>query len=219
LISAGPIRRIVLALAVLAGTAGSALSDEAVPLPPGPKPPVPGSPADALRLIEGTTLATFAPKGWGYSLELPADWLVLTPEAYTVVISGPRDTEAFYAPIGIQNRKAPFPGDPAGSAEAVLTAHLETMRGRFETLQLVQDNVFRPPEGAADGARTDLPEGRQIVVEWRGESGVMRQWAVARARPDAPVVHLWTYTADRALFDVMLPEARAVLDGWSLMAG
>jgi len=170
-----------------------------------------------LRPIEGSTLASFAPDGWGYRLELPADWLVVTPAPYTVVISGTQDTDAYYAPIALQNLRAPLPDDPQGSAAGVLAAHLEAMQARHETLEVVKAAEFRPPEGAADGARNDLPAGRQLVLDWQGESGPMRQWAVARPRPEAAVVHLWTYTADRALFDALMPEARAVLDGWALI--
>ncbi|KAA5606006.1 hypothetical protein F1188_08290 [Roseospira marina] len=186
------------------------------PRPPGPKPPPPGT-LSPLRPIEGTTLATFAPDGWGYRLELPADWLVQTPAPYTVVVSGPAGTEAYFAPIAVQNVKAAVPGDSVASASQALADHVAGMRTRYAGLTVAREEPFRPPAGAADGDRDTLPTGRQVVLDWSGESGPMRQWVVARPRPRAAVVHLWTYTADRALFDALLPEARAVLDGWSLI--
>jgi len=83
-------------------------------------------------------------------------------------------------------------------------------------VRVIRETLFRVPPGAADGGRGDLPPGRQLVVEWASRDGLMRQWAVARPRPKATVVHLWTYTAEHSLFDLYLPVARTILDSWTL---
>ncbi len=181
------------------------------PRPPGPKPAPPRAVGPLKR---------FAPETWGYHLSVPADWIVTTPEPYTVVFSGPEGTDAYFAPVAVQNREAPVPGDPERSAVEVLAAHRETLRARYDSVRVIRETLFRVPPGAADGGRDDLPAGRQLVAEWAGRDGLMRplmrQWAVVRPRPKATVVHLWTYTAEHTLFDLYLPMARTILDSWTL---
>ncbi|MQX36095.1 hypothetical protein [Roseospira navarrensis] len=206
-------RRLALLGLVLAGLMASGALAATDPLPPGPKPRPPGG----LAAPPPPGIAIFGPEDWGYRMEVPSDWLVRVPEPYTVVMSGAGGTDGYFAPIAVQNVKAPRPEDPEGAAAEVLAAHVKAMQARHDTLRVVQENAFRPPEGAADGGRTDLPGGRQVVMDWRGQDGILRQWAVARPRPDAAVVHLWTYSAERTLFHIRLPEARAVLDGWTLV--
>lgn len=198
----------------------SPLVEDPIPEPPPDLPPVlpnrkPAVPADAPA--PGGQIQRFAPPAWGYRIDLPGDWPVTTPSPYTMVASGPEGTTAFTAPIALQNRRAPVPDDPGVSAERVLAAHRDHMRARLDGLRVLREALFRPPDGAADGGRGDLPPGRQLVMEWPGPDGVMRQWAVARPRPRAAVVHLWTYTAERSVFATWLPVARAVLDSWSLV--
>ncbi|MBB4285761.1 hypothetical protein [Roseospira goensis] len=209
---------------LVAGTwAGAAV---AVAPPPGRKPAPPAgigprAPAAPVRPVRppgpDDPIKVFAPDTWGYRLELPADWTVDTPAPYTVVLSGPQGSDAYFAPVSVQNRRAPRPDNPAASAAAVLAAHREALRARYPRLRVIRETLFRPPPGAADGGRADLPPGRQLVVDWPGEGGPVRRWAVARPRPRAAVVHLWTYTAERRLFDAYLPIARAILDGWRLL--
>ena len=165
---------------------------------------------------DGAPIKRFGPEAWGYRLDLPADWSVETPTAYTVVMSGPDGSDAYFAPVAVQNLRAPLPEDPEGSARRVLSAHLDRLRARHDSLRVMRETTFRPPEGAADGGRDDLPHGVQAVVDWRGEAGLMRQWVVARPRPRAGVVHLWTFTAERSVFQAWILVARAILDSWTL---
>lgn len=195
-----------------AGRTGSAMAADMSPRPPGPKPHPPGRGRGLAGRIQ-----RFAPSAWGYTLDLPGDWVVSTPAPFTMVAAGPAGTELAFAPIGIQNRRAAVPDDPEGSAVRLLADHKAALTTRFGEIRVIRETLFRPPPGSADGHRTGLPHGRQLVVEWPGASGVvMRQWAIARPRPRAAVVHLWTFTADPELFALVLPTARAVLDTWSL---
>jgi hypothetical protein len=179
------------------------------PRPPGPKPAPPSRHTGAFK--------RFASETWGYRLDLPGDWIVATPAPYTAVFSGPEGTEAFYTPVAVQNRRAPEAETPADAARLLMEAYRRELEARHDSFLMLRETIFRPRLGVTDGARDDLPPGRQMVAEWSGADGIMRQWAVARPRPRAGVVHLWTYTAADSLFDVYLPTARLILESWSLV--
>ncbi|MBB4265678.1 hypothetical protein [Roseospira visakhapatnamensis] len=202
----------------------------AVPPPPTRRPPAParlggppgGAPvgAPAADPFGDGPVKLFEPETWGYHLSFPGTWIARTPKPYTVVLSGPEGSDAFFATVTLQNRRAPDDLTPEQAAERVLAAHREDLRARYPSLRVIRETIFRPPPGAADGGRDDLPRGRQLVVDWvSGEGASMRHWAVARPRPRAAVVHLWAFTAERGLFDAHLPTARAILDQWSLRRG
>lgn len=201
---------IAVGLLAVGGSADAAVD----PLPPGPKPPAPA------RVVAppgpDAPIKRFAPPAWGYRIDLPVDWVVETPAPYTVVMSGPEGSDAYFTPVAIQNVKAPLPDDPEGSARRVLAEHLAGLRAAHPTLRVMRETAFRPPDGAADGGRADLPQGLQLVVDWRGEGGLVRHWAVVRPRPRAAVVHLWTFSAEQPLFEAWVLVARAILDSWTL---
>lgn len=195
----------------------------AVPPPPGRRPPVPSRPGAApsdrtpVDAFASGPVKLFEPDTWGYRLAFPGTWIARVPRAYTVVLSGPEGSDAFFATVTIQNQRATDGVTPDQAAERALVAHRESLRSRAATLRVIRETVFRPPLTAADGGRDDLPRGRQLVVDWVTRDGFpMRQWAIARPRPRALVVHLWAFTAEHGLFDTHLPTAQGILDSWSL---
>ncbi|WP_143027146.1 hypothetical protein [Rhodospira trueperi] len=200
-------RRLVMAGALALAAPGLALA-ATDPRPPGSKPAPPSRPTGAFK--------RFAPETWGYRFDLPGDWIVATPAPYTVVVSGPEGTDAYYTPVAVRNLRAPEAETPADAARLLMQAYRRDLEARHESFLMLRETMFRPGAGATDGGRADLPRGRQMVAEWTGADGIMRQWAVARPRPRAAVVHLWTYTAEDSLFDVYLPTARLILESWSL---
>ncbi len=195
----------------------------AVPPPPGRRPPAPARPDAApggratVDAFANGSIKLFEPDTWGYRLAFPDSWIARTPRPYTVVLSGPEGSEAFFATVTIQNQRAADGVTPDQAAGRALVAHRESLRSRAATLRVSRETVFRPPPTAVDGGRDDLPQGRQLVVEWVTAGGApMRQWAIARPRPRAAVVHLWAFTAEHGLFDAHLPTAQGILDSWSL---
>jgi len=201
------------------GTAARA----AVPPPPQQRPAQPprrpeGSPPGAADVFGDGPVKVFEPRTWGYRLTFPGQWIARTPRPYTLVLSGPEGSDAFYATVTLQNRRVDDGIPPEQAAEQVLSAYREDLQSRYESLQVLRDTIFRPPPNTVDGQRSDLPHGRQLVVAWKTPNGVpMYQWAVCRPRPHGSVAHLWAFTGDSALFDTYLPIARAILDTWSIV--
>lgn len=152
----------------------------------------------------------FAEPGYGYRLSYPAEWDATRPEPFTLVLSGRLDSPHFHTTISVVNQPAGRPEDPEASAERLLRRYLNEIQAAAPQAEVLTTAPFL--------LRRDGPflRGAQAVAQFRRGGDWVRQWAVAVGRRDAPVVHLWIYSAPAELFDATRPLARAVLESWQL---
>ncbi|SDG36970.1 hypothetical protein [Roseospirillum parvum] len=152
----------------------------------------------------------FAEPDYGYRLSYPADWAATRPEPFTLVLSGRLDSAQFHTTISVVNQPAGRPDDPEASAERLLRRYLNEIQAAATKAEVLTTAPFL--------LRRDGPflRGTQAVTQFRRAGAWVRQWAVAVGRRDAPVVHLWIYSAPVELFDATRPLAQAVLESWHL---
>lgn len=151
--------------------------------------------------------ADFGPKGWGYSIDYPKDWVKAEPSDYSVVFSGREGTAGFNTTVSIQNVRTPENDKQA--AVAIEMSRLEgRMREQTAGLEILTRQTFLYDKNGIKLL------GGQLVAEFSRKGENFRQWIIVLPRQKAPILHVWIYTGPVEDFPQALPTARAMLDSW-----
>jgi len=167
-------------------------------------------PSEPARPARPPAVRRFADPQFGFSIDYPDGWVVSTPSPLTVVFSGRKGTDAFYAVVSIQNVKPSAAGDPREAMRAVV-ADLKSQWAAGAT------DVGYFGEGPITYENKGLRlEGHQFLVTYTQGGQRFKQWTVVVPRPAGTVVHVWSYTAPDALFPVFRPIAEAMRKTWAI---
>ncbi len=153
----------------------------------------------------------FSPR-FGYAIEYPANWVLSRPSAFAILFSGADGTEAYRATVRIQNVQ-PGATDAASAVAAVVADLKADLAAGARDIQVLGD---KPMTYARDGVRLD---GRQILVTYAYHGERFKKLAIVVPRPGGGVVHLWSYTAPEAVYDIFRPIAEAMLRSWVIASG
>jgi hypothetical protein len=153
----------------------------------------------------------FKEKGFGYTIEYPADWIYTTQSAHTVIFSGKKETEAYYSTVSIQN--------------LLSTKHKE---GQYKDVDAIIEEYEKQLKTAQD-ARIYHPEpfvykkdvvtltGKQFMAEYTLRGERYKQWMIIILRNDGEVFHTWFYISPVKRYDTYLGIAKAMLDSWVIL--
>ena len=151
----------------------------------------------------------FSDAGLGYNIEYPRGFIVARPASHTVVFSGGEGTGAFDAVVSIRNVTAPRNVDST-KATAVFADLKLQIAAAATSVRYIGETAIVYGKGGLN------LEGRQFLVSYSLEGQRFRKWAVVIPRPSGEVVHVWSYTAPVAIFDMFRPLAQGMRDTWTI---
>lgn len=150
--------------------------------------------------------------GLGFTIEYPLSWNVEQGAGPFVVISGPKESPAYFATINIQNVLP-----PAGVTD-ITEATQDVVRDLKRRLKEADSGVRFPGHGAyrySDQGQT--LHGLQFTVEYERGATKYKQWTVVLARPDNGIVHVWSYAAPEDRYERYGAIAGHMLQSWRII--
>jgi len=168
------------------------------------KPPVNPLSADKPQV----SLQQFAEREYGYSLYFPADWMEVKSDPFTVIFSGRRGTEGYYATVGVQNLNPPDAKGPRDAVSRVAAGLKSEIKGATKNPKVFGEKAFFYQAGSV------RLEGQQFTATYALNGRPFKKWSVVVPRPVGRIVHVWTYTAPQAIFDKYWPVAETIYRSW-----
>jgi hypothetical protein len=144
-------------------------------------------------------------KALGYAILYPNDWRIGKPDDFTVVFTGPKETNESKLAVTIQNVSSPIQAPPKDMANAVLQ-QLKTQ------MAYSSSNVQHIGGGIVTIAGIN---GVQLVSDFIQKDFPYRQWSIIIPRPIGNVVHVWTYIAPRDQFNDFRSIMETMINSWN----
>ena len=152
----------------------------------------------------------FTDPKFGFSIDYPADWMVLRPSKSSVIFSGAKDSPAYYSTVSIQNASpgtTVAPSQAAGVVLADLKSQLASEPGGVAYI------AERPYRYERNGLRLD---GHEFLVTYTRGAQRFKQLTVIVPRPGGTVVHIWSYASPENRFQEYRTIAEAMLKSWTI---
>lgn len=164
-------------------------------------------------LSQGAAKATkevkiFQEKGFGYSIQYPADWIYSKQAAHILLFSRKDGVDKNVPIIGIQNLlSTKIKGGKYQSIGAVI----EDFQNQLKITK--QAKVF--PAEPFIYNRNDLKlAGQQFLAEYNYKGKNNKQWLIVLPRVGGDIFHVFIYSTPAEQYDKYLGTAKAMLDSW-----
>ncbi len=151
----------------------------------------------------------FSDAGLGYNIEYPPGFVITRPALHTVMFSGREGSNAFDAVVSIRNVTA-SPTEGSNKAAAVFADLKSQIAAATTSVRYIGETAIVYGKGGLN------LEGRQFLVTYTLEGRRFRKWAVVTPRPSGEVVHIWSYTAPVAIFEMFRSLAQRMRDTWTI---
>ena len=148
----------------------------------------------------------------GFAIDYPRSWTVEKGSGSFVIISGQKNTPAYFATINIQNVQARADGVDITQATQIVVSDLKRQ------LKEADQSVRFPGQGAYLYKNQGVTlHGLQFTVEYERGDETFRQWTIVLARPDNGIVHVWSYAAPEDRYDRYGAIAGKMLESWKIL--
>jgi len=153
-------------------------------------------------------LRLFQEKGFGYSIQYPADWIYKKQDAHILLFSRKEGADKYVPIIGIQNLLSTKVKD--GKYRNIM-AVIEDFQNQ---LKITKHAKVFPPEPYIYDKRGLKLSGQQFVAEYSYKGIDNRQFLVVVPRLNGDIFHVFIYSAPIDQYDTYYDTAKAMLDSW-----
>ncbi|MCX5816820.1 MAG: hypothetical protein NTX75_11370 [Proteobacteria bacterium] len=153
-------------------------------------------------------LKIFQEKGFGYSIQYPADWIYNKQAAHILLFSRKEGVDKYVPIIGIQNLLSTKVKE--GKYHSI-SAVIEDFQNQ---LKITKHAKVFPAEPFIYN-RNDLKlAGQQFLAEYNYNGKNSKQWLIVLPRANGNVFHVFIYSAPVEQYDKYYGAAKAMLDSW-----
>ena len=151
----------------------------------------------------------FQEKGFGYSIQYPADWIYNKQAAHVLLFSRKDGVDKYIPIIGIQNLLST---KASGGKYQSVSAVIEDFQNQLKITKRAK--VF--PAEPFIYNRNDLKlEGQQFLAEYNYNGKNSKQWLIVLPRPSGDIFYVFIYSAPIEQYDKYYGSAaKAMLDSW-----
>ena len=150
----------------------------------------------------------FQEKGFGYSIQYPADWIYRKQDSHILLFSRKDVAEKYVPIVGIQNLLSTKAKD---GKYPNLMAVIEDFQNQIKITKHAK--VF-PPEPFIYNKRGLRLSGQQFIAEYNYRGVNNKQYLVAIPRLNGDIFHVFIYSAPENQYDIYFDTAKAMLDSW-----
>ncbi|MCX5807763.1 MAG: hypothetical protein NTX36_00035 [Proteobacteria bacterium] len=154
-------------------------------------------------LSQGAAKATngvkiFQEKGFGYSIQYPADWIYNKQAAHILLFSRKEGIDKYVPIIGIQN---------------LLSTKVK--EGKYQNISAVIED-FQNQLKITKHAKVFPAElaGQQFLAEYNYDGKNSKQWLIVLPRASGDIFYVFIYSAPIEQYDKYLSVTKAMLDSW-----
>ena len=164
-------------------------------------------------LSQGAAKATngvkiFQEKGFGYSIQYPADWIYNKQAAHILLFSRKEGIDKYVPIIGIQNLLSTKVKE--GKYQNI-SAVIEDFQNQLKITKHAK--VF--PAEPFIYSRNDLKlAGQQFLAEYNYDGKNSKQWLIVLPRASGDIFYVFIYSAPIEQYDKYYGAAQAMLDSW-----
>jgi len=161
---------------------------------------------DAAKAANGVKI--FQEKGFGYSIQYPADWIYSKQAAYMLLFSGKEGVDKYVPLIGIQNLlSTKVKGGKYQSTSAVI----EDFQDQLKITKKAK--VF--PAEPYIYSRNDLKlAGLQFLAEYTYNGKNSKQWVIVLPRASGDIFYAFIYSAPIEQYGKYYDAVKTMLDSW-----
>ena len=153
-------------------------------------------------------LKIFQEKGFGYSIQYPADWIYQKQAAHILVFSRKEGADKHVPIVSIQNLLST---KIKGGKYQSISAVIEDFQNQLKITK--QAKVF--PAEPFIYNRNDLKlAGQQFLAEYNYEGKNNKQFLVVVPRAGGDIFYVFTYSTPIEQYDKYFDTAKAMLDSW-----
>ncbi|MRR16291.1 MAG: hypothetical protein EG826_07525 [Deltaproteobacteria bacterium] len=152
----------------------------------------------------------FKEPGFGYTIDLPPDWVYDIQPGKTIVFSGPSGTKAWFSTVSIQNLRSVKSGGKYADVNALINEFKAQLRAAGDTKFSDEEIVYYRKNN------TSL-QGKQFMAEYTTDKTRFKQWLIIIPRSNGDLFHAWFYTSPINQYNDFLDIAKAMLDSWMLI--
>lgn len=150
----------------------------------------------------------FQEKGFGYSIQYPADWIYNKQAAHVLLFSRKEGVDKYVPIIGIQNLLST---KIKGGKYQSISAVIEDFQNQ---LKITKHAKVFPAEPFIYN-RNDLKlAGQQFLAEYNYNGKNHKQFLVAVPRTSGDIFYVFIYSAPIEQYDKYYGAAQAMLDSW-----
>lgn len=157
------------------------------------------------------TANVFQEQGWGFKIEYPTDWIYEKVNDYTVIFSGPENTETFYTTLNIQKIAATKIGGEYSTADALL----QSLKNQIATAQNSNSTEVADMNYTSKTGETILARG--FIAQYTRQNENFQQLQLVIKSNDGEIFYAIAYTAPADLYDkykstiIMIMESLVLL--------
>lgn len=150
----------------------------------------------------------FQEKGFGYSIQYPADWVYHKQAAHILLFSRKEAADRYIPIVGIQNLLST---KVKGGKYQNLMAVIEDFQNQ---LKITKHAKVFPPEPYVYNKRDLRLSGQQFIAEYNYKGVNNKQFLVAIPRLQGDVFHVFIYSAPVEQYEKYFYTVKAMLDSW-----
>ncbi len=161
---------------------------------------------DASKSTKGVKI--FNEKGFGYSIQYPADWVYNKQQAHILLFSRKEGADKYVPIVGIQNLLST---KSRGGKFKNTSAVIDDFQNQ---LKITKHAKVFPAEPYVYNRSNMTLAGQQFVAEYNYKGVNNKQYLVVLPRINGDVFHVFIYSAPADQYEKYLDTAKAMLDSW-----
>lgn len=150
----------------------------------------------------------FNEKGFGYSIQYPADWIYNKQAAHMLLFSRKEGTDKYIPIVGIQNLLSTKSKDGKYQNTAAVIEDFQNQ------LKITKHAKVFPSEPYIYNRNNLKLSGQQFLAEYNYRGANLKQYLVVIPRANGDVFHVFIYSTPVDQYEKYLDRAKAMLDSW-----
>jgi len=153
-------------------------------------------------------LKIFKGKGFGYSIQYPADWTYNKQAAHILLFSRKNGADKYVPTVGIQNLLST---KSKGGKYQSVNSVIEDFQNQ---LKITKHAKVFPAEPFVYNRQDLKLAGQQFLAEYNYKGANHKQFLVVLPRVNGDVFHVFIYSTPIEQYDKYFATAKAMLDSW-----
>jgi hypothetical protein len=161
---------------------------------------------DAAKATKGVKI--FNEKGFGYSIQYPADWTYNKQAAHILLFSRKDGADKYVPIVGIQNLLST---KSKGSKYQSVNSVIEDFQNQ---LKITKHAKVFPAEPFVYNRQDLKLAGQQFLAEYNYKGANHKQFLAVLPRVNGDVFHVFIYSTPIEQYDKYFATAKTMLDSW-----
>lgn len=146
-----------------------------------------------------------------YKIQYPTNWEYEKSSDGTIIFSGKRGTQAYYATVNVQTVLAKKTGGDFSTVKEFMADIKKQAVSQSPGVKFLESGDIEVTDVTATSGKN---KGLYSVFTYQYKGKEFKQWQVAIMRDDHQVFYAWAYTAPSELYSAYVGVGKSMLESW-----